>query len=100
MVQASRRGQGAALCAHISGSTSIGIFCLQWAGTGVHHDPSGAMSTALLDAVEDNSGPVAADKVLALVSNICGWYATRHDDYSSPIIKGMRRIKSEGAGAD
>ena len=47
--------------------------------------------TALLDTVEDNSGPVAADKVLALVSNICGWYATRHDDYSSPIIKGMRR---------
>ena len=47
--------------------------------------------TALLDAVEDNSGPVAADKVLALVSNICNWYATCHDDYSSPIIKGMRR---------
>ena len=45
----------------------------------------------LLDTVEDNSGPVAADKVLALVSNITNWYATRHDDYASPIIKGMRR---------
>jgi integrase len=47
--------------------------------------------TALLDAVEDNSGPVAADKALALVSNICNWFATRHDDYNSPVIKGMRR---------
>ena len=47
--------------------------------------------TALLDSVEDFSGPVAADKVLAHLSSIMGWYATRHDHYSSPIIKGMRR---------
>jgi integrase len=47
--------------------------------------------TLLLDAIEDTSGPVAADKALALVSNICNWFATRHDDYSSPVIKGMRR---------
>jgi integrase len=47
--------------------------------------------TLLLDTVEDGSGPVAADKTLGLVSNIMNWYATRHDDYSSPIIKGMRR---------
>jgi integrase len=47
--------------------------------------------TLLLDAIEDNSGPVAADKALALVSNICNWFATRHDDYNSPVIKGMRR---------
>jgi integrase len=47
--------------------------------------------TALLDKVEDGSGPVAADKALAIVSNIMNWYATRSDDYSSPLIKGMRR---------
>jgi integrase len=47
--------------------------------------------TALLDKVEDSSGPVAADKALAIVSNIMNWYATRSDDYSSPLIKGMRR---------
>jgi integrase len=47
--------------------------------------------TALLDHVEDSAGPVAADKVLAMVSNITNWYATRHEDYSSPIIRGMRR---------
>ena len=56
--------------------------------------------TALLDAVEDASGPVAADKVLAHVSNIMGWYATRHDDYSSPIIKGMRRSNPKERARD
>ena len=47
--------------------------------------------TALLDTIEDTSGPVAADKVLAHINSIMRWYATRHDDYSSPIIQGMRR---------
>ena len=45
----------------------------------------------LIDSVEDSSGPVAADTVLAAVSTICNWYATRHEDYSSPIVRGMRR---------
>ena len=56
--------------------------------------------TALLDTVEDGSGPVAADKALAIVSNIMNWYATRHDDYSSPIIQGHAPVKSEGAGSN
>jgi integrase len=47
--------------------------------------------TALLDRVEDESGPVAADMTLAIVSAIFNWYATRHDNYSSPIVRGMRR---------
>jgi integrase len=47
----------------------------------------------LLDRVEDKAGPVAADFVLSIVRNICNWHATRHDDYSSPIVKGMRRSK-------
>jgi integrase len=47
--------------------------------------------TALLDRVEDGSGPVAADKALTIVSAIFNWYATRHDNYSSPIVRGMRR---------
>jgi integrase len=45
----------------------------------------------LLDSIQDDSGPVMADKVLALVSKICRWYATRHHDYVSPIVPGMRR---------
>jgi integrase len=47
--------------------------------------------TKLLDAVTDNSGPRSADYVLSIISNICGWYARRHDDYASPIIRGMSR---------
>jgi integrase len=47
--------------------------------------------TKLLDHVEDNAGPTAADCTLAMISNITNWFATRHDDYSSPIIRGMRR---------
>jgi integrase len=45
----------------------------------------------LLDSIEDESGPVMADKVLALLSKICRWYATRDNDYVSPIVPGMRR---------
>jgi integrase len=45
----------------------------------------------LLDIIQDDSGPVMADKVLALVSKICRWYSTRHHDYVSPIVPGMRR---------
>jgi integrase len=45
----------------------------------------------LLDKVEDNAGPVAADKVLAHITTMCRWYATRHDDYTTPIVPKMRR---------
>jgi integrase len=45
----------------------------------------------LLDNIEDGSGPVVADAVLALVRGLCNWYATRNDDYLSPVVKGMRR---------
>jgi integrase len=45
----------------------------------------------LLDTIEDKAGPVAADYVLAIVRGICNWYAARHDDYASPIVRGMRR---------
>ena len=50
---------------------------------------------ALLDDVEDNSGPVAADKALAIVSSICNWYATRNDKYATPIVRGMRRSNTK-----
>jgi integrase len=45
----------------------------------------------LLDKIEDNSGPVAADSVLDTLSNICRWYAIRHENYVLPIIRGMHR---------
>jgi integrase len=48
---------------------------------------------ALLDHVEDNHGARQADYVLAIVRGIMNWYATRHDTYAPPIVKGMRRTE-------
>jgi integrase len=46
---------------------------------------------ALLDRVEDNHGARQADMVLTVVRSLMNWFATRHDDYTPPIVKGMRR---------
>jgi integrase len=46
---------------------------------------------ALLDDVEDRSGPHQADAVLAVVRAVMNWHAARADDYRSPIVRGMRR---------
>jgi integrase len=45
----------------------------------------------LLDNIEDTSGPASADEVLIIVRAICNWYATRNDNYVSPVVKGMQR---------
>ena len=47
--------------------------------------------TRLLDGVQDANGPRQADYVLAIVRGIMNWYASRSDDYISPIARGMRR---------
>ncbi len=47
----------------------------------------------LLDQIEDNNGPVMADRVLAALSMLSNWHAARSDDYASPIVRGMRRTK-------
>ena len=47
--------------------------------------------TKLLDMVQDAAGPSMADHVLSTVRGIMNWYASRTDDYISPIIRGMRR---------
>src|SRR5262249_11888250 len=46
---------------------------------------------ALLDEIEDDHSPRQADHVLAIVRGIMNWYATRHDDYVPPIVRGMGR---------
>src|SRR5262245_45258783 len=46
---------------------------------------------ALLDTVEDNHGARQADYCLNIVRSIMNWFAIRHDDYSPPIVRGMRR---------
>ena len=49
----------------------------------------------LLDQVEDESGARTADKVLEITSGIGRFYETRNENYSSPIIKGMKRYSTK-----
>ncbi|MGB6807854.1 MAG: integrase arm-type DNA-binding domain-containing protein [Pseudolabrys sp.] len=48
----------------------------------------------LLDYIEDHHGSRQADLVLGILRSIANWYATRHDDYLSPFLRGMRRHKN------
>jgi integrase len=47
----------------------------------------------LLDAIEDENGPVMADRVLAHVRKAFNWHAARDDQFSPPIVPGMARTK-------
>jgi integrase len=47
-----------------------------------------------LDQVEDNNGPVMADRTLALIRKIMNWHASRSDEFRSPIVRGMSRSKA------
>jgi integrase len=49
---------------------------------------------ALLDQVEDRNGARQADYVLNITRSLMNWYATRHDDYVPPIVRGMQRQKT------
>jgi integrase len=53
---------------------------------------------SLLDQIEDGSGPVAADRLLALVRRILHWHAERSDDYEPPSLRlKPRKAASEQA---
>ncbi len=45
----------------------------------------------LLDHVADNHGKAAADAVLATIRRVMTWYQSKDENYTSPIVKGMRR---------
>lgn len=47
----------------------------------------------MLDAIEDESGPVMADRVLAHVRKAFNWQAARDDQFVPPIVRGMARTK-------
>lgn len=49
--------------------------------------------TELLDGIEENNGPVMADRTLAAVRKLFNWYATRDDKFASPVVRGMARTK-------
>ncbi|WP_316159815.1 integrase family protein [Bradyrhizobium sp. SZCCHNRI20481] len=50
--------------------------------------------TKLLDHVEENSGPVMADRVLAAVRKCFNFYALRDKRFVNPIVKGMARSEA------
>jgi len=47
----------------------------------------------LLDKIDDESGPVMADRTLAIVRKVMNWHASRSDEFRSPIVRGMARTK-------
>jgi integrase len=49
----------------------------------------------VLDRIEDSNGPVSADFALAVFRMIANWFASRNEDYASPIVKGMRRTNAK-----
>jgi integrase len=45
----------------------------------------------LLDRIEEGSGPTMATQTLAIIRKVMNWYATRSDDFLSPVVRGMAR---------
>jgi hypothetical protein len=53
----------------------------------------------MLDRIATENGPVMADRTLANLRKAFNWYASRSDDFRSPIVKGMAKTKpKERAG--
>lgn len=48
---------------------------------------------ALLDHIEDQAGPVMADRTLAYLRRAFNWQAVRDDTFTPPIAPGMGRVK-------
>jgi integrase len=48
---------------------------------------------ALLDRIEDERGPAMAQYTLATLRRVFSWHAGRSDDFRSPIVRGMSRVK-------
>jgi integrase len=51
-------------------------------------------ANALLDRVADDHGLSQADAVLAIIRGVMTWHQSRDENYTSPIVKGMRRNKN------
>jgi len=54
----------------------------------------------LLDRIEDENGPVMADRTLEIIRRIMNWYASRSDEFRSPIVRGMARTKPNERARD
>jgi integrase len=49
----------------------------------------------LLDSIEDKHGAWVADGVLAILSGLASWFASRNDDYQLPFTRGMKRVPKD-----
>jgi len=49
----------------------------------------------LLDRIEDENGASMADHTLAYVSRVFNWHASRSDDFRSPVVRGMARLRTK-----
>jgi integrase len=52
---------------------------------------------ALLDRLVEKHSPIQADNVLSVLRSMMNWFATRDDNYASPIVRGMRRDQREAS---
>jgi integrase len=50
----------------------------------------------LMDTIEDENGPVMADRTLAYLRKAFNWQMARENKWVSPIIKGMSRANAKG----
>lgn len=62
-------------------------------GTTSIYDLTRRQIVEMLDAIEDADKAPTADRVLAYVRKAFNWWATRDDDFKTPIVKGMARTK-------
>src|SRR5262245_8367969 len=62
-------------------------------GSAQINDISRSDVVRLLDKIEDNSGPVQADAVLAAVRKLFNWHAARAEEFRTPLVKGMSRAR-------
>jgi integrase len=49
----------------------------------------------VLDRIEDDNGPVMANKILAIMNRVMNWHATRSDTFRSPIVRGMKQASPQ-----
>jgi integrase len=54
----------------------------------------------LLDAAEDQGGPVRADQLLAFLRKALRWWAIRDERFAPPIVPGMARTKPKERARD
>jgi integrase len=64
-------------------------------GTRSIYDLTRADMAKLFDGIEDNSGPVMADRTLAYLRKAFNWQQARDQNFLSPIVKGMARTSTK-----